>query len=99
MVSTLSISYIVVIFSDGGLLLRLHQIDVLLVMTHLCQRAGDVGLLKHLEGDGGTGTVTGRSNKVHKGHNYHPGPSPPRLLGPDLIAAPTSAQLRSPLPI
>lgn len=45
--------------ADGRLvLLRLHQVDVSLVVTHLCQSARDVGLLEHLGGDEG-GQVRG----------------------------------------
>lgn len=44
-------SYIVILSTDGRLfLLRPHQVNVTLVMTHLSQSTGDVGLFKHLRG-------------------------------------------------
>lgn len=49
--SSSSWSYIVILSTDGRLfLLRPHQVDVTLVMTHLSQSTGDVGLFKHLRG-------------------------------------------------
>lgn len=66
------VSYVVLVSTDGWLLLlRLHQVNVSLVVTHLRQSARDVGLHKHLVDEEGHFQVRGGQTESSERQGYH----------------------------